>query len=70
MLNYVNSIFCAYNELEKNLIIKMRQEIPADTGEENPGVETQDIISIVMSRELAMRLVDNINTICGLKENE
>ena len=61
MLNYVNSIFCAYNAVENNIVIKMRQEEPGDPDFPEEKPVSTDIISVVMSRELASKLAQNIN---------
>lgn len=61
MLNYVNSLFCAYNPIERNLVIKMRQEEPADPSVPDHPVSINDVTSVVISRELALRLAENIN---------
>jgi len=64
MLNYVNSVFCAYNSIENNFIIKMRQDEPIDPNDPNSQPINNDIVSIVISRELAMKLAQSINILC------
>lgn len=63
MLNYVNSFFCSYNNVEKNLIIKMSQIEPGETPDSNAAPITTEISSIIVSRDLALKLAESINTI-------
>ena len=64
MLNYVNSIFCAYNPVENNYVIKMRQDEPIDPADPDAKSVSTDISSVVISRELALQLAQNITVLC------
>ena len=63
MLNYVNSFFCAYNNVEKTLVIKMSQIEPGETNDSNVSPITTEISSVVVTRDLALKLAENINLV-------
>lgn len=64
MLNYVNSIFCAFNPIENSFVIKMSQEEPVDQNSPDQKPVSTEITSIVMSKDLALRMAENISNIC------
>lgn len=65
MLNYVNTIFCAFNPVEKNLVIKLGQEEPADPNNQSAKAVNSEITSIVISKDLALKLAENITILCN-----
>lgn len=65
MLNYVNSIFCAFNPAENNLVIKMSQDEPIDPNNPDSRPCNTEISSVVLSKDLALKLAENISLICN-----
>jgi hypothetical protein len=63
MINYVNKIACAYNNIEKNFVLRMLQEEPADVDHPEEPHCVNEIVSVVISQELALKMAENITSL-------